>query len=81
MRNGISVYVSALPQVPEPSLPASVLLLVTLPDRPVGWTSDLAPVPSPAQNAAQYKLEPSVDDRSAIPNASGIHPCSIRAGC
>ena len=48
MPNGISVYVSALPRVPEPSLPASVLLLVTLPDRPVLWTSDLAQVPSPA---------------------------------
>jgi hypothetical protein len=46
MPNGISVYVSALPRVPEPSLPASVLLLVTLLDRPVLWASDLAQVPS-----------------------------------
>ena len=46
MPNGVSVYVSALPRVPEPSLPASVLLLVTLLDRPVLWASDLAQVPS-----------------------------------
>jgi ABC-type transport system substrate-binding protein len=32
MPNRISVCVSALPQVPEPRLPASVVLLVTLPD-------------------------------------------------
>jgi hypothetical protein len=48
MPNGISVYVSALPWVPEPSLPASVLLLVTLLDRPVLWASDLAQAPSPS---------------------------------
>ena len=48
MPNGISVYLSALPRVPEPSLPASVLLLVTLLDRPVLWASDLAQVPSPS---------------------------------
>jgi hypothetical protein len=48
MPNGISVYVSALPRVPEPSLPASVLLLVTLLDRPVLWASDLAQAPSPS---------------------------------
>jgi len=46
MPNGVSVYVSALPRVPEPSLPASVLLLVPLLDRPVLWASDLAQVPS-----------------------------------
>jgi hypothetical protein len=35
MPNRISVCVSALPRVPEPRLPASVVLLVTLPDLPV----------------------------------------------
>ena len=35
MPNGISVCVSALPRVPEPRLPASVVLLVALPDLPV----------------------------------------------
>jgi len=48
MPNGISVCVSALPRVPEPRPPASMLLLVTLPDRPVLWASDLAQVPSPS---------------------------------
>ena len=60
MLNGISVYVSALPWVPEPSLAASVLLVVvvTLPNLPVLWASDLAQIPSPVSNAAPYKLEP-----------------------
>jgi hypothetical protein len=35
MPNRISVCVSALPQVPEPRLLASVVPLVTLPDLPV----------------------------------------------
>ena len=47
MPNGISVCVSALPWVPEPHLPALELPLVTLPDLPVLWVSDLAQVPSP----------------------------------
>jgi hypothetical protein len=46
MPNGISVCVSALPWVPEPHLPAPELPLVTLPDLPVLWASDLAQVPS-----------------------------------
>jgi hypothetical protein len=58
MPNGISVCVSALPRVPEPRLPASELLLVTLPNLPVLWASDLAQIPSPVWNAALYKLEP-----------------------
>jgi len=59
MLNGISVCVSALPWVPEPSLAASVLLVVvTLPNLPVLWASDLAQIPSPVWNAAPYKLEP-----------------------
>jgi hypothetical protein len=58
MLNGISVCVSALPRVPEPRLAASVLLVVTLPNLPVLWASDLAQIPSPVWNAAPYKLEP-----------------------
>jgi hypothetical protein len=59
MLNGISVCVSALPRVPEPSLAAaSVLLVVTLSNLPVLWASDLAQIPSPVWNAAPYKLEP-----------------------
>ena len=58
MPNGISVYLSALPRVPEPSLPASVLLLVTLPGLFVLWAFDLVQVSSPAQNAAPNKPEP-----------------------
>ena len=42
MPNGISVCVSALPRVPEPSLPASELLLATLPSLSVLWAFDLA---------------------------------------
>ena len=56
MLNGISVCVSALPWVPEPSLAASVLLVVTLPNLPVLCASDLAQIPSPVWNAAPYKL-------------------------
>ena len=59
MLNGISVCVPALPWVPEPSLAASVLLVVvTLPNLPVLWASDLDQIPSPVWNAAPYKLEP-----------------------
>jgi hypothetical protein len=58
MPNGISVCVSALPRVPEPSLPASVLLLVTLPGLFVLWAFDLVQVSSPAQNAAPNNPEP-----------------------
>jgi hypothetical protein len=47
MPNGISVYVLALPQVPEPRLPASMPQLGTPPDLPVPWASDLVQVPSP----------------------------------
>ena len=57
MPNEISVCVCALPRVPEPRLPASMLLLVTPPDLPVLWASDLAQTPSPEQNAAPNKLE------------------------
>jgi len=78
VQNGISVSVWALPWVPEPCLPASALLLVTLPEPRVLWASDLAQVPSPPSNAAPNKLERSVDDRSAIPNASGSLPYSTR---
>ena len=53
----IFVFARASTQVPEPPLPASVLLLLlTLPDLPVLWASDLAPVPSPATSAAPNKL-------------------------
>jgi len=58
MPNGISVYLLALPRVPEPSLPASVLLLMTLPSLFVLWAFDQVQVSSPAQNAAPNKPEP-----------------------
>jgi hypothetical protein len=57
LQNGIFVSVWPSPRVPEPRVPAPVLLLVTLPDLPVLWVSDLAQVPSPDSNAAPNKLE------------------------
>ena len=57
LQNGIFVSVWASPRVPEPRVPAPVLLLVTLSDQQVLWVSDLAQVPSPDSNAAPNKLE------------------------
>jgi hypothetical protein len=56
-QHGIFVCAWALPRVPEPRLPAQVLLSVRLPDLSVLWASGLAQVFSPVSNAAPNKLE------------------------